>query len=60
MAMQIFVNRNCQTLIFSFLYIIEGYIQQQYFSSGGGGGVGEVWNTGHFPQITDYRSLRYR
>ena len=58
MAMQIFVSRNCQTLIFSFLYIIEGYIQQQYFSSGGGGG--EVWNTGHFPQVTDYRSLRYR
>ena len=40
MAMQIFVSRNCQTLIFSFLYIIEGYIQQQYFSSGGGGGGG--------------------
>ena len=38
--MQIFVSRNCQTLIFSFLYIIEGYIQQQYFSSGGGGGGG--------------------
>ena len=48
MAMQIFVNRNCQTLIFSFLYIIEGYIQQQYFSSGGGGGL-KYWSlsTGH-------------
>ena len=51
MAMQIFVSRNCQTLIFSFLYIIEGYIQQQYFSSGGGGGGGlKYWSlsTGHY------------
>ena len=54
--MQIFVNRNCQTLIFSFLYIIEGYIQQQYFSSGGGGGGGraEILVTFHRSLITGH------
>ena len=52
MAMQIFVNRNCQILIFSFLYIIEGYIQQQYFSSGGG--RSEILVTFHRSLITGH------
>ena len=54
MAMQIFVSRNCQTLSFSFLYIIEGYIQQQYFSSGGGGGRSEILVTFHRSLITGH------
>ena len=52
--MQIFVSRNCQTLIFSFLYIIEGYIQQQYFSSEGGGGRSEILVTFHRSLITGH------
>ena len=55
MAMQIFVNRNCQTLILVFFILLKDIYSNNIFLAGA-----EVWNTGHFPQVTDYRSLRYR
>ena len=50
MAMQIFVNRNCQTLILVFFILLKDIYSNNIFLAGAGGGGGlKYWSlsTGH-------------